>query len=259
MRLDKRAAIAITAPDSLWHVDGGCALFAGPLQRNALHRHSVPVFLAGLYGTFRLRVEGTRWRSCRTAVLPAGVAYEFDMAGEPLAVLYPEPNVAGAAALVPLVGNACEVGGAVVGSAGEITLLRDIYERRAGHEELASALKALTDHSCKRASRHIDARIARAIVIMQSFADMPNPAAEIAAAVGLSASRFQHLFTAHIGVPFRRYRTWHRLRTAIREVSGGANYTEAAHAAGFVDQSHFARHFRRTFGAPASRGLRQLS
>jgi AraC-like DNA-binding protein len=88
---------------------------------------------------------------------------------------------------------------------------------------------------------------------------MPNPAAEIAATVGLSPSRFQHLFTAHIGVPFRRYRAWHRLRAAIREVTRGANYTEAAHAAGFADQAHFARHFRRTFGAPASRGLRQMS
>jgi AraC-like DNA-binding protein len=258
MRLDKRAAIEVSAPDSLWHVDSGCALFAGPLQRNALHRHSVPVFLAGLYGTFRLRVEGTRWRSCRTAALPAGVAYEFDMAGEPLAVLYPEPNVAGADALIPLVGDACEVGGAVVGSVGETKLLRDIYERRAGPEELAAALKALTDHSCKRTSRHVDARIARAVAIMQSYADLPNPAAEIAAAVGLSASRFQHLFTAQVGVPFRRYRAWHRLRAAIREVTRGANYTEAAHAAGFVDHAHLARHFRRTSGAPASRGSRQV-
>jgi AraC-like DNA-binding protein len=258
MRLDKRAEIGSPTPSSLWHVDGGCALFAGPLQHNALHRHSVPVYLAGLYGDFRLRIDGANWRSCRTAVLPAGVGYEFDMAGEPLAVLYPEPNVAGADALVPLVGNACEVGGAVVGSAGEIALLRDIYERRAGHEELASALKSLTDHACKRTSRHIDRRIAHAVAIMQSYADMPNPADEIAAAVGLSPSHFQHLFTDHVGVPFRRYRAWHRLRAAIREVTHGANYTQAAQAAGFFDQSHFARHFRRTFGAPASRGLRQV-
>ena len=34
-----------------------------------------------------------------------------------------------------------------------------------------------------------------------------------------------------------------------------SNFTEAAHAAGFADQPHFARDFRRRFGAPASPGL----
>ncbi len=56
-------------------------------------------------------------------------------------------------------------------------------------------------------------------------------------------------------MPFRRYRAWHRLRAAIREVVGGSSLTAAAHAAGFADQAHFTRSFRRTFGAPPSRGL----
>ena len=56
-------------------------------------------------------------------------------------------------------------------------------------------------------------------------------------------------------MPFRRYRVWHRLRAAIREVAQGSNLTAAAHAAGFADQAHFTREFRRTFGAPPSRGL----
>jgi len=51
-------------------------------------------------------------------------------------------------------------------------------------------------------------------------------------------------------VPFRRYRAWHRLRAAIREVAGGSSFTAAAHAAGFADQAHFTRVFSRTFGAP---------
>ena len=56
-------------------------------------------------------------------------------------------------------------------------------------------------------------------------------------------------------MPFRRYRAWQRLRAAIREVAGGSSLTAAAHAAGFADQAHFTRSFRRTFGAPPSRGL----
>jgi len=53
-----------------------------------------------------------------------------------------------------------------------------------------------------------------------------------------------------VGVPFRRYRGWHRLRVAIREVTRGATFTAAAHGAGFADQSHFNRAFRATIARP---------
>lgn len=254
--LNERAtAAAFSGPSSLWHVDEGCSLFAGPLQHNDLHRHSVPVYLAGLYGTFRLRIDGSAWLSCRTAAIPAGVPYEFDMRGEPLAVLYLEPNVAGVDALVPLVGGGREVNRALVGRTGELALLRELYEGRAGRQYIQPALEAMTAFSSRRAGRVIDPRVSRIVETLHTSYASPDPTAEVARSVGLSASRFQHLFTAHVGVPFRRYRAWRRLRAAIREIVGGSSFTSAAYAAGFADQAHFAREFRRTFGASASRGI----
>ncbi|WP_245425620.1 hypothetical protein [Phyllobacterium brassicacearum] len=35
-----------------------------------------------------------------------------------------------------------------------------------------------------------------------------------------------------MGVPFRRYRAWNRMRAAISEIVNGSNFTTAAHAAG---------------------------
>jgi AraC-like DNA-binding protein len=255
MRLNERAASKPTTTTTLWHVDEGHTLFAGPLQRNALHRHSVPVYLAGLYGTFRLRIAGAEWLICRTAVIPAGVAYEFDMGGELLSVLYLEPNVAGADALLPLVWDANEVRGAVIGDNGEVAQLRHLYEGRADRALVADALRDLTTFSIRKAPQRIDPRVVRVVERMQTLSGDRMPMAEAAKSTGLSASRFQHIFTEAVGVPFRRYRAWQRLRTAIREVAHGSSYTAAAHAAGFADQAHFARDFRRTFGAAASRGL----
>ena len=108
-RLYERAASPPAQPASLWCVGENLALFAGPLGRNALHSHSVPVLLAGLYGRFRLRIAGAGWLTCRTAVVPAGIPYEFDLKGDPLGVLYLEPHVGRADILVPLVRNTLEI------------------------------------------------------------------------------------------------------------------------------------------------------
>ena len=144
--------------------------------------------------------------------------------------------------------------GALVGSK-DASSLRDYYERRPDAADMRAELHDIAALGRKRAGRALDARIARAVAVLQDCADEGLSAASMAAVAGLSPSRFQHLFTQEIGVPFRRYRGWQRLRAAIREAAQGASLTSAAHAAGFADQAHFSRAFRTAFGAPPSRGL----
>lgn len=257
-RLYERAAPAPGVLKPIWHVGAGSSLFIGPLNHNAPHAHSVPVLLGGLYGPFRLRIAGTAWHRCRAAVVPAGVSYEFDIGGSPLAVLYLEPTLAGTGALAPLVRNAVEASGALVAQAGELRLLRELYEDRGSMAWVGAGIDDLLTFSNRRARRRLDQRIASVLRAMQPHHEGPVSAASAASSVGLSSSRFQHLFAEQVGVPFRRYRTWHRLRSAIGEAVTGSNLTTAAHAAGFSDQAHFAHSFRRTFGAPASPSLLML-
>lgn len=257
-RLYERATADPGELDALWHVEEGRTFFAGPLDYNASHQHGAPVYLAGLYGSFGLRIEGGKWLSCRTAVIPAGVLHELDLGGNPLAVFYIEPDLAGVDALTPLVHNTREVDGALVGSTGEVALLRTLYEDPTSTRWAGSALTDLLGFAKRRAARQIDPRVARVVESMYARSDDLTPVAQRAGSAGLSASRFQHLFTQEVGVPFRRYRAWHRMRAAIREIVKGSNFTTAAHAAGFADQAHFAHDFRRTFGAPASRSLSRV-
>lgn len=251
----KRAAGSTDGLDALWHLDTGRTLFVGPLEYNASHQHGAPVYLAGLYGNFGLRLHGGSWLSCRTAMIPAGVKHELDIGGNPLAVFYVEAGLAGAEALAPLVRSGREEGGALVGEQGETTLLRTLYEDRGRAEWTGSALGDLLDFGRRRAARATDPRIQLALAGLSAAQTENAPVSRIADRVGLSASRFQHLFTREVGVPFRRYRAWQRMRAAIAEIVAGSSFTRAAHAAGFADQAHFAHDFRRTFGAPASRSL----
>jgi AraC-like DNA-binding protein len=77
-------------------------------------------------------------------------------------------------------------------------------------------------------------------------------ARDAAARLGLSRSHFSHLFQLEMGLPFRQWVLWTRLKQAVLLVMSGENHTHAAHAAGFSDSAHLARTMRRMFGISIS-------
>jgi AraC-like DNA-binding protein len=176
----------------------------------------------------------------------------------PLGVLYVEPDLAGTDALTPLVRGAgsSEEGGALIGLSGEVAAFRSLYESRTATEWAGEALGDLLGFARSKARSEIDPRITLAVASLSTYGLGPLRSVEaLAAKVGLSSSRFQHLFTREVGVPFRRYRAWQRMRGAIAEIVRGSPFGRAAHLAGFADQAHFGHDFRRTFGAAAGRSL----
>jgi AraC-like DNA-binding protein len=252
---ERAAPVAPLGP--LWHVEGAQTFFAGPLAYNASHQHGAPVYLAGLYGSFRIRFRPGDWITCRNAFVPAGMLHELECGGDPLAVLYREPD-AGARALTGLIGPAHEVGGALVGSEGEVRPFRALFESARACDWAGEALSDISGFAARRDDRPVDRRIAQIIARLGSSQDACMTAGRLAASADLSTSRMQHLFSEAVGVPFRRYRAWARMRRAIDAVVQGANLTRAAHEAGFADQAHFANAFRKTFGAPASYSLSKI-
>lgn len=255
-RLYERAppAPARLAAGPLWHLDATRTCFIGPLTYNAPHQHGAPVFLAGIYGDFGVRLAGGDWRRARTAMIPAGMVHELDVGGQPIGVLYIEPSLAGPACLAALTGNAEESGGALLGAAGECAPLRALWEDADSADWAGEALDDFLGFGVRRARRPLDPRIARIMTSLDEADDWPG-VADACARVRLSAHHFQHLFTREVGVPYRRYRAWRRLRLAIGAVASGSRLTAAAHEAGFCDQAHFTRAFRHTFGAPPSWSL----
>lgn len=91
-----------------------------------------------------------------------------------------------------------------------------------------------------------------ALHYLERNAGMRPTVAHAAAEAHLSPSRLTHLFTREVGIPFRRYGLWVRLRIAAEAVAGGADLTRAAAAAGFSDSPHLSRVFKTNFGLSPS-------
>ncbi|MFF9850719.1 helix-turn-helix transcriptional regulator [Streptomyces litmocidini] len=92
-------------------------------------------------------------------------------------------------------------------------------------------------------------------VLPGAVADGPVRVGEVAARAGVSASRLGHLFAEQLGWSFPAAVRWARLHAAIAAARGGANATEAAHAAGFSDSAHLTRVCKAMFGITPSQAL----
>lgn len=71
----------------------------------------------------------------------------------------------------------------------------------------------------------------------------------LARELGLSQSALERRFRRHVGAPPRRFASLVRLRHVLRLHAAGADLTTVAHAAGYCDQSHFNKDFRRITGS----------
>jgi AraC-like DNA-binding protein len=105
-------------------------------------------------------------------------------------------------------------------------------------------------------SRRLDPRVAGVLTSIRAATDLRISLDDAAASVFLSPGRFAHLFTQHVGLPFRRYMLWRKLTRAMVAISRGLNLGEAAHAADFADAAHLTRTFNQTFGIPPSALMR---
>jgi AraC-like DNA-binding protein len=82
---------------------------------------------------------------------------------------------------------------------------------------------------------------------------------ELATASGVSKYQLVRRFNAAVGVPPHTYQVALRVNLARRLLERGERATDVAGLAGFVDQSHLNRHFRRRLGMSPARYARATS
>jgi len=96
--------------------------------------------------------------------------------------------------------------------------------------------------------RRIDPRIAGVLEDIRNDPSRSTTAQECATAVGLSFSRFLHLFKAEVGTPFRSLRTWKRARSLLHHVTRDTHLVHVALDTGYPDSTHFSHSIRHVYG-----------
>ncbi|MDX1496687.1 MAG: AraC family transcriptional regulator [Salinisphaeraceae bacterium] len=91
----------------------------------------------------------------------------------------------------------------------------------------------------------LDRRISQVLRLIREALPAEPDTDALAEAVELSRSRLLHLFKEQLGLPMGQYILWLRLFNAAKAWDEGQSITEAAHAAGFYDQSHYTRTMRK--------------
>ncbi|WP_167769011.1 AraC family transcriptional regulator [Nocardia sp. CS682] len=230
----------------LWQ---GQAAYLGPSFQLDTHSTPVQCFVLGVDETVTVRTpDGGRWQR-RSVLIPARTAHKLESSGRVL-FYYLDPRSAAAARL-------------------RAAMREPTTPVATGHRD-ESALTALLNQP-----RHPDPRVLRRIItgpeppatideriraVMNTIVNEPagqSGAAELAADLGISTSRFLHLFSANAGTSLRRYRLWARLLSVAGAVAEGIDLTRAAADAGFASASHFSDTFRTLFGLTATAVLAQ--
>ncbi len=217
----------------------GQALYAGPGLGLQPHSGSVFCLAVGVDEPLTVRTDSAT-TVARTILIPPRVRHQLTVRGR-LVSCYLDPASARTASCRELFGDPDGIG----------------EQHRAERALLDvpiddSAARRWLDAAAPTQVQQMDPRIE---LVAKQIRDDPataESAAELAATIGLSESRFLHLFRQETGSSLRRYRLWSRLTRAGAEIAAGKSLTVAAVEAGFTSPSHLSDRFKTTFGLSAT-------
>lgn len=225
----------------------GWGAFVGVVGDNASHRHHAIQAFAGT----RVRLEHS---ATKASVAEVSVADGFVLppdfthrarAAEESAFLYVDPDTLTGQAIARHVQRDVRIL-----SPTDANALRAIVENAIDRGETANPVDALAElvGAPHAQARRVDARVTALIDNIARTGEVYETVGAAAASVGVSESRLIHLFSQQVGVPWRTFLLWTKLRRAIETVAAGTTLTAAAHAGGFADSAHLSRTCRTMFG-----------
>jgi len=134
-------------------------------------------------------------------------------------------------------------------------ILTKIYHDVPKADECYELIQKLLFGNEKPIRAKIDPRIRAVLSTIHGDYSRNYSIDSLALEVNLSKDRLLHLFKEQIGIPYRKYRAWARLKQVAKLAFQGNSLTDSAHEAGFADSSHYIKTFHRHFGTQPSEML----
>lgn len=217
-------------------------IYTGPGGDAGLHSHHAIQLILSFGSSFELITEGNA-KVCQSALVPSGLPHSFSSDSPRLLIALIEPLGPRGKDLNKLAsefGDRC-LDDRVSPVAGEVDEPTTIVK---------STLRMLLPGQPTYPA--LSPHVISALTYLDEAIEGKPRLEDAAAAADISPSRLTHLFTQEIGIPFRNFVLWLRLRRVVDQISAGANLTEAAFAAGFSDSPHLSKVFREHFGMSPS-------
>ena len=226
--------------------------YAGLLGEVSVRTMGGWLIYVSLGAPIRIAVGDTAWQTTDLAVVPPYRPHRVACDERLIASITVEPETVDAAALPAFMrGAAGAVPAELLAGRQMVQRVRSVHAwlRTHGH---AIDLQTTGFDACifgqALPARTMDPRIQQVLEAMRNDPSRATSAQDCAAAVGLSFSRFLHLFKAQVGTPFRSLRTWKRARSLLHHVKRDTNLVHVALDAGYPDSTHFSHSIRQVYG-----------
>lgn len=213
--------------------------YIGQSDQNSPHAHVALQLAVGLDGDVTVHVGHRRMRAHGVLIRP--LVTHTVAPGCGVAMVYLEPQAALGRALLELMADAP----AMVLPERFVMPSAQLIDPKALVERLTVELDV-------GQQKPLDARLRRALELLERRAPGPGLVHDAARQAGISSSRLRALATGTLGTPLARWLLWRKLERAARALAAGESLAAAAAAGGFSDQAHFARTMRRMFGVTPS-------
>lgn len=223
------------------------------LTSTGSHAHHAIQITFGLDGQVALRSPGAEWETYSGFIVAPDVEHQFAPMSALLAILFVDPESREGNWLRRSI--ASPISSIPEGRLNKVLPpLQALWDEPPDADETARIIHSVVRSlSAGPPPVHaLDSRIVRALEVIRGMDTSRITLEEVSRAVFLSPSRFAHLFTEELGLPFRRYVLWRRLMRAILSVGAGSTLSAAAHASGFADAAHFTRACSQMLGQPPS-------